>query len=67
MDEGVDPFERWTSNSLAGLVRGSKRRWWTRTAIPMAVEAGVLRQMGRGYIGRRSAILAFLAGKGCEQ
>lgn len=61
MDQGEFPA-RWTAARLAELVDGTTRKWWLKTGIPMLMERGVLRKLGRGYIGRRSAIEAALMG-----
>jgi hypothetical protein len=62
MDRGVDFPERWTARRLAELLGGSTRKWWLTTGIPLVLEAGALRRVGRGYIGRRAAIADALMG-----
>jgi hypothetical protein len=52
--------ERWTAARLAQLMPNSTPRWWLDTAIPLLTRAGVIRKVGRSYIGCRSEIRAAL-------
>lgn len=59
-DSVRDLVERWTIARLCELVPGSTRRAWLASWIPQLVKARVLRKMGKGWVGRRSAIEAAL-------
>ncbi len=61
MIEGEFPA-RWTSARLAQLVGGTTAKWWLTRGIPLLLQCGALKKVGRGYMGRRSAIEAALMG-----
>lgn len=51
--ESAGPYagmQRWSTSRLAELVPGTTRVMWTRWA-PALCEAGVLRRVGRGWLG----------------
>jgi len=61
MDER-ESLQKWSSARLAELVKHSKREWWLNIMIPDLEKRGVLKRVGRAWIGRRSAIESALLG-----
>ena len=62
--EGRDPVERWSVARLVELVPSSSRRTWLTGWIPRLVRAGVLRKVGKAWLGRRADIEAELMAGG---
>lgn len=59
-----DPVVRWTYARLTETVPGSNRAWWRCVGVPLLVEKGVLRPIGRSWLGRAEALkLALLGGE----
>lgn len=52
----------WSVRSLLDLVPGSSRKLWLTRLVPALVAAGVLRKIGKSWVGRQSAIETVLLG-----
>jgi hypothetical protein len=51
-----DPVIVWPVAALEQAFPGTCKRWWHRVGVPLLVESGAVRRVGRRVVGRRSAI-----------